>query len=336
MTYYSPKKLIPSTIVVNIDGIDYPMKDPSAWRQDPNVEGLGIGTPDKGLYIYKEDISGRISPAFQERCRAYYFQVNNTDGTFRLPESGYYGTCDYLLRDLRTTGVNLYANYPPSCADNWVDTSPPPIKQIPSFPQLPDKVDGSLYSIRLGQSGPWGNIALHPGGDSALAVQLSPSGTGRENTLHYFESLSNEIFNSYFFSRTKKAITADLLGDRLLGHYAEWAGVTSSADGSKLFAIQSAAYSLKGETPRLYHKGYIYVSQDFGKMVIRVKNVTGDWSGVASSVDGSVVVAVERGDTTSPNPVGSIWTSFDFGHSWSKQVRSNVRRKKIGRRRTSD
>jgi len=175
MTYYSPKKLAPLTAVVNIDGVDYPLTDPSAWKQDPSGQGLGIGTPEQGLYIYREDISGRISPAFPERCRAYYFQVNNTDGTFRLPENGYYGTCDYLLRDLRTTDVNLYANYPSSCADNWVETSPPPIKQIPSFPPLPDKIDGQLYSLALGQSGPWGDITLHPGGDSALVVQTSPS-----------------------------------------------------------------------------------------------------------------------------------------------------------------
>jgi len=52
MTYYSNKWLVPSGAVVNIDGTDYPMKDPSAWKQDPKNPGLDIGTPFKGLYTY--------------------------------------------------------------------------------------------------------------------------------------------------------------------------------------------------------------------------------------------------------------------------------------------
>jgi len=39
----------------------------------------------------------------------------------------------------------------------------------------------------------------------------------------------------------------------------------------------------------------------------RVEGVTGDWSGVVASANGSFVVAVERGDITSPTPTGSIW-----------------------------
>jgi len=322
MTYYSFNKLVPSQVVVNIDGIEFFMKDPTAWKQDPRNQGLGIGTPDKGLYVYVEDISGRLSTAFPGKCRAYHFQVTNTDGIFRLPEIGYYSTCDYQLKDLRTTEVSLYANHPPSCADNWVDSQPPPAKQIPAFPQLPDEVDGQLYSMELGQSGPWGAINLQPAGDSALAVRVSPSNPGTGNTLHYFESLSSEILNSYSFGRfNNKTFVSDLNGDRVVGGYAEWSGVSSSSDGSKLVAIQSGIYSSPGETPRLYQRGYIYRSLDFGHTWIRV-NVTGDWSDVCSSADGSFVVAVERGDITLPNTVGSIMRSTDFGQSWTRQVSS--------------
>jgi len=121
--------------------------------------------------------------------------------------------------------VNTYTNPPPSCADNWVDTSPPPVKQIPAFPQLPDLIDGQLYWMKLVQSGPWGALTLHPGGDSALAVQGSKTNARRGNTLHYFDSLSIKIFNYYFFSNANKTITSDLLGDREIGLYAEWSGV---------------------------------------------------------------------------------------------------------------
>ena len=313
MTYFSSKKLAPSRAVVNIDGTDYPLKDPHATIDDPSYAGLSIGTASKGLYIYIEDVEMKLFP---DRCRSYYFQVDTADGSFRLPETGYYGTCDYMLRDLKTAEPHIcMAKQPLSCADNWVDTQTPSSKQIPISPALPNMRDGELYWMKLVSSASWGAIAINTDGDSALAAQASPSTPGNGG-LYRIESLSSQVLDLYNFDHGGQVIS-DLRGDRPYGLYAKWAGVASSSDGSKLVAIQSAVYSLPGEIPRMLSGSFVYTSQDYGETWIRRERAgSGDWTSVASSGDGSLLVAVQQGDITTPNPAGGIYRSNDSGVSF--------------------
>lgn len=77
--------------------------------------------------------------------------------------------------------------------------------------------------------------------------------------------------------------------------------IASSADGTKL--IMGAGY-----TPHSSTTGYIYTSSNSGiNWTTRLGPAA--WSGVASSADGSRLVAVVRG--------GTIYTSADSGGSWS-------------------
>jgi len=303
--------------VVNIDGKDHPIKGPEATKLDPAYAGLGVGSSSKGLYIYIEDVTVSLISTFPGKCRAYYLQAINAQGVFQLAENGYYTTCDYLLRDLRTSEPNLYMTSQDfSCADYWVTVQPPSFKQISPFPPLPNKVDGKLYWIELGQSSGWGAVALHSQGESALVAQTSRS----QQILHYIESLSSDIFNSYYFGQGDKLVPSEMTGDRILGLYSAWSGIAASGDGSTLVAIQSAVYSLPGEIPRRYAGGYLYLSSDFGDTWVRQDGAgSGDWSGVACSSDGSFIVGVQQGDVITPFPAAYIWISNDGGKSWVQQ-----------------
>lgn len=85
----------------------------------------------------------------------------------------------------------------------------------------------------------------------------------------------------------------------------DWVSVASSADGTKLVAVQfdDAGYA-----------GWIYTSTDSGATWTRT-GAHGYWASVASSIDGTKLVAAQARDGNG-NP-GWIYTSTDSGATWS-------------------
>jgi hypothetical protein len=92
-----------------------------------------------------------------------------------------------------------------------------------------------------------------------------------------------------------------------------WSSVASSADGTKLVATV-------GDTAFGSATGYIYTSADSGVTWVLHNsspvNTALAWSSVASSADGTKLVAVAYGD--------QIYTSVNSGTSWTKQTASSL------------
>ena len=79
-----------------------------------------------------------------------------------------------------------------------------------------------------------------------------------------------------------------------------WHALTTSADGSKLFAGVDGG-------------GALYRSTDFGVTWNSIGDTSGrNWFSIASNLDGTKVAAVDRG--------GDIWTSTDSGSTWTRRV----------------
>jgi uncharacterized repeat protein (TIGR02543 family) len=79
-----------------------------------------------------------------------------------------------------------------------------------------------------------------------------------------------------------------------------WHALTTSADGSKLFAGVDGG-------------GSLYRSTDFGVTWNSIADTSGrNWFSIASNLDGTKVAAVDRG--------GDIWTSTDSGSTWTRRV----------------
>jgi photosystem II stability/assembly factor-like uncharacterized protein len=95
----------------------------------------------------------------------------------------------------------------------------------------------------------------------------------------------------------------------------QWISVASSADGSKLVAASAAVIV----TTNYYLYGSIYTSRDSG-MTWTSNNVpNAQWQSVASSADGTKLVAVAI------EPMGLIYTSTNSGTTWiSNNVPNDV------------
>ena len=92
-----------------------------------------------------------------------------------------------------------------------------------------------------------------------------------------------------------------------------WTTVTSSADGVKLFAIVSGNTGFPGQT-----SGSIYASTNSGRTWVFLNNLTnhtaGNWQAIACSADAHIVVAANQG---SPLAGGEqIYLSMDSGNTW--------------------
>src|SRR5438876_1098910 len=71
--------------------------------------------------------------------------------------------------------------------------------------------------------------------------------------------------------------------------FQDWGSVASSADGTKLVAVGRQTYDINsGE----YMGGLIYTSTDSGVSWTRTTAPSSNWSSVASSADGTTLVAV--------------------------------------------
>jgi photosystem II stability/assembly factor-like uncharacterized protein len=88
--------------------------------------------------------------------------------------------------------------------------------------------------------------------------------------------------------------------------------VACSADGTKIVAAAS------GSTTSAYYDsgGLVCVSTDLGATWQAATLPTNSWSGVASSADGTKMVAVAREGSTNANDM-TLYTSLDTGASWT-------------------
>ncbi len=87
-----------------------------------------------------------------------------------------------------------------------------------------------------------------------------------------------------------------------------WTSVASSSDGGKLAAAVGGYYQYQGPTaPPAYVPGVLYISSDSG--ATWATGPSGNWSAVASSTDGSKLLAADYG--------GQLYTSADSGATWT-------------------
>jgi len=93
-----------------------------------------------------------------------------------------------------------------------------------------------------------------------------------------------------------------------------WKTVASSADGTTLIAA-SIGISTCG----------IYISTNSGNAWIMADFPNNSWSSVASSADGSRLVAVAGSDIHF-NPTSSVYTSTDYGTTWTLQTNAPNKR----------
>lgn len=88
------------------------------------------------------------------------------------------------------------------------------------------------------------------------------------------------------------------------GRTSAWMDITSSADGSRLYAVESV--------------GGIFTSSDSGVTWTMTSSGTGLWRTVATSADGT------RVSVTNGNSGGGVHTSGDSGVSWAKHIFSGA------------
>jgi len=89
-----------------------------------------------------------------------------------------------------------------------------------------------------------------------------------------------------------------------------WSSVASSADGTRLVA--AVANDVSGTYP--IYGGPIYTSTDSGSTWTKTVAPSNHWSSVASSADGTKLVATAGGS----DDFGSIYTSTDSGATWTQ------------------
>jgi hypothetical protein len=100
-----------------------------------------------------------------------------------------------------------------------------------------------------------------------------------------------------------------------------WSCVASSADGTKLVAAAGLFYqTINGYTWQpISAPGPIYTSQDSGTTWTMTAAPNNAWSGLASSADGRMLVAVATTNTDgSTVGDGLIYLSSDFGTTWAR------------------
>ena len=105
-----------------------------------------------------------------------------------------------------------------------------------------------------------------------------------------------EVNNNYSWTQRKNGFVGDQMS---------WSSITSSANGSKLAAVDG-------------NNGSIYTSTDSGATwTEQTAAGSRDWSSITSSADGTKLAAATYG--------GSIYTSTDSGATWSEQTAAGSR-----------
>ncbi|HRY52046.1 MAG TPA: sialidase family protein [Candidatus Paceibacterota bacterium] len=95
-----------------------------------------------------------------------------------------------------------------------------------------------------------------------------------------------------------------------------WSSVACSADGARLVAATAPAYPPGGDSA-LFVDGLIYTSPDWGVTWTPTSAPSNSWSFVASSADGTQLVAVAAVDPKYGGD-GSVYASSNSGVTWTK------------------
>ena len=88
-----------------------------------------------------------------------------------------------------------------------------------------------------------------------------------------------------------------------------WVSVASSADGSKLAAVNFPAYTFIGGNLVFTALGLVYISTNSGATWVSNNVPNNTWQSVASSADGTKLVAIPQG--------GGIYTTTNSGAAWT-------------------
>ena len=95
---------------------------------------------------------------------------------------------------------------------------------------------------------------------------------------------------------------------------AYWRSITSNATGSQLAAVE--------------YYGYIWMSIDYGATWTDISNgnmsSSKEWNSITSNATGSLLAAVEGGFHDDGNAPGYIWTSIDYGATWTEISNGNI------------
>jgi photosystem II stability/assembly factor-like uncharacterized protein len=97
---------------------------------------------------------------------------------------------------------------------------------------------------------------------------------------------------------------------RMTDRSRSWRSVTSSADGTKLFAVES----------NFLDGGQLYISTNSGASWM-ARASSRQWSSVASSADGTKLIAADSGVFNG----GLLYTSTDSGVTWTARITDSVR-----------
>jgi photosystem II stability/assembly factor-like uncharacterized protein len=97
-----------------------------------------------------------------------------------------------------------------------------------------------------------------------------------------------------------------------------WISIASSADGSKLVAAANGGFYFNG-TNEITLPGPIYTSTNSGATWSQAVNAPdGVWIAVASSADGTKLMAAVGRNNDAGNQGGGIYTSADAGNTWTQ------------------
>ena len=90
-----------------------------------------------------------------------------------------------------------------------------------------------------------------------------------------------------------------------------WHALTTSADGSRLYAASESCGS-SACSGGIIDVGGIWTSSDYGMTWTAIASTSGrKWFSIVTNIDGSKVAAVDRG--------GDVYTSTDFGSTWTQR-----------------
>jgi len=261
---------------------------------------LVLGDDYRGLY------SVSLTMPQAPGCLAYYFTVTNEDGTFFLPETGFYGT---YSQGLSKSGSNDLVNPVGMCYDNYLLT---PVS-IPSRPPPPPSYQtcpkATVYWLEVGPgTGPWEGVRLAnyaadytdtAGGFAYVALQGS-SINPTQGKVFLSDISLNTLVNKANFGNGSYVPAVPLVG-RYAG-YVYYGDVAVSSDGKYLVAVQNA--------------GSILISTDSGLTWEAQSGAPeGGWNSVAISSNGENLVAAMQAafDGRGGQP---IWTSSSGGATW--------------------
>jgi len=287
-TYYSPQdifiKRLEPRVSLYLGGESFDME-------------LLLGDAHRGQYFVSLPVTtlrGKCGSLARLCCVPYQFTANGPDGTFYLPETGYYGVMASQER-----GCINCAESPPDCFDNWLESS----QQSPKTPsyQLNPVCKGIPNFVEYGPgSGPWSavtvatdNITL---GFYAAAIQTSKNDSAQSKVVVPV-LYAKTLFDTLYFARKSTFRTTPLSGF-VAGEVVQKGGITSSHDGRTLVAALTS--------------GLILTSNDSGLHWYEQKGAPlGIWSDVSSARDGSRLVAAMVANFT--GSVGALYQSTDSG-----------------------